>query len=202
MVDVVLNTDDLTIFAPPENIEVQVDIGPQGIRGSKFFVGAGNPNSGTITVDGKIAGQQILLGDVYINVSPGEGYGFLYQYISEPGGNVWVAILDINPTIYSINYSTIFENGTTQVVIPINDIITVSTVPLTAENFNVKYNIEHTNPIASAMQVSATSSDLVIDINAVEYASSAWTVLGNTVTYPTGLELITNIQITIISSVI
>jgi hypothetical protein len=202
MVDVVLNTDDLTIFAPPENIEVQVDIGPQGVRGSKFFVGAGNPNSGTITVDGKIAGQQILLGDIYINVSPGEGYGFLYQYVAEPGGNVWVAILDINPTIYSINYSAIFEDGTAQIVIPINDIITVSTEPLTVENFNVKYDIEHTNPIASAMQVSATSSDLVIDINAVEYDSSSWVALGDTGTYTSGLELTTNIQVTIISSVI
>lgn len=202
MVDVVLNTDDLTIFAPPENIEIQVDIGPQGIRGSKFFVGAGNPNSATITVDEKIAGQQILLGDVYINVSPGGGYGYLYQYIAEPGGNVWVAILDINPIIYSINYSAIFEDGSAQIIIPINDIITVSTEPLTAENFNVKYDIEHTNPIASAMEVSATSSDLVIDINAVEYDTSSWVELGDTGTYTSGLELTTHVQITIISSVI
>jgi hypothetical protein len=41
MPDVVLNNDDVTILAPPSVIELLVDIGPQGTRGSQFFVGVG-----------------------------------------------------------------------------------------------------------------------------------------------------------------
>ena len=45
MPDVVLSNDDLTVLAGPPTIELLVDIGPTGTRGSKFFVGIGNPNS-------------------------------------------------------------------------------------------------------------------------------------------------------------
>ena len=79
MVSVVLNNDDVTVLAPPAIIEVLVDIGPQGTRGSQFFVGVGNPNSVSI-------GQTPNLNDLYINTSPGGELGYLYQYRSEPGG--------------------------------------------------------------------------------------------------------------------
>jgi len=180
MPEVVLNVDDLTIFAPPDNIEVQVDIGPQGPRGSKFFVGTGNPNSATITVDGKIAGETLLLNDIYVNVSPGESYGYLYQYVAEPGGNTWVQILDINPTIYSKIYTTTFTSGNGQITIPITDIIFASATPLTVDSFNVKYSIENQYPIASSMELSATSSDLSVTIHAIKYASSTWSNLTGT----------------------
>jgi hypothetical protein len=88
MVDVVLNNDDVTVLAPPAIIEVLVDIGPQGTRGSQFFVGVGNPNSVNI-------GQTPNLNDLYINTSPGGELGYLYQYQSQPGGNVWVEVLEI-----------------------------------------------------------------------------------------------------------
>jgi len=42
MTDVVLTTDDLTVLSGPETIELLVDIGPTGTRGSKFFVGKPN----------------------------------------------------------------------------------------------------------------------------------------------------------------
>ena len=40
MVDVLLNTDDVVVIGPPESIDLLVDIGPQGTRGSKFIVGS------------------------------------------------------------------------------------------------------------------------------------------------------------------
>ena len=200
MVDVLVNTDDITIFGPPDTIDLQVDVGPQGTRGSKFFVGSGNPNAQTSS--GQINSQTVNLGDLFINAAPGSGYGYVYEYKAEPGGNVWVEALNINPTIYSVNYAAIFEDGVAQVVIPINDIIQVSTTPLTAEDFNVKYNIAHVNPIASSMEIQASSSDLIIDINAVEYESSSWVPLGDTGTYTSGLELTTHIQVTILPAVV
>ena len=56
-----VNIDELAIIAPPEIIEVAVDIGPTGQRGSKVFVGTGDPNTKNFT-------ETIYLNDLYINV--------------------------------------------------------------------------------------------------------------------------------------
>ena len=79
MPDVVLSNDDLTVLAGPSTVELLVDIGPTGTRGSKFFVGIGNPNS--------LSGLGQILNDMYIDTAPGPNYGYLYQYISAPGGS-------------------------------------------------------------------------------------------------------------------
>jgi hypothetical protein len=178
MPDVVLNNDDVTVLAPPSIIEVLVDIGPQGTRGSQFFVGVGNPNSVSI-------GQTPNLNDLYINTSPGGELGYLYQYRSEPGGNVWVEVLDIYPSVYSENAQVTFESGTSEVIIPVADIVTVTGTPLVSENFSVQYSIAHTNPVASAMQIPAlvgAGDNLVINLEAVEYAGGTWSALDESVT--------------------
>ena len=178
MTDVVLNNDDVTVFAPPAIIEVLVDIGPQGTRGSQFFVGVGNPNSVSI-------GQTPNLNDLYINTSPGGELGYLYQYRSEPGGNTWVEVLDIYPSVYSENAQVTFDAGISEVVIPISDIVTVTGTSLVSDNFSIQYSIAHTNPVASAMQIPALAgagNDLVINLEAVEYAGAAWSALDGPVT--------------------
>jgi hypothetical protein len=186
MPDVVLNTDSITVLAPPEIIEVLVDIGPRGIRGSQFFVGVGNPN--TINI-----GQTPNLNDLYINTSPGGELGYLYQYQSQPGGNLWVEVLDIYPSVYSENAQVTFESGSAEVVIPVADIVTVTGTPLTSDNFSVQYSIAHTNPVASAMQIPAllgAGDNLVINLEAVEYASSTWSALDESVTIHLNITIV------------
>ena len=178
MPDVVLNNEDVTVFAPPSVIELLVDIGPQGARGSQFFVGVGNPNSVDI-------GQVPSLNDLYINTSPGGELGYLYQYQSQPGGSVWVEVLDIYPSVYSENAQVTFESGSSEVIIPIADIVTVTGTPLSSDNFSVQYSIAHTSPVASAMQIPALvgeGDNLVINLEAVEYVGAAWSALDESVT--------------------
>jgi len=178
MPEVLLSNDDITVLGPPPIIEVLVDIGPKGTRGSQFFVGVGDPNIITI-------GQTPNLNDLFINASPGGELGYLYQYQSSPGGDSWVKVLDIYPTVYSINYDVTFESGSAEVVIPIADIVTVTGTPLVAENFSVQYSIAHTNPVASSMQIPplvGAEDNLVINLEAIEYASSAWSALDEPVT--------------------
>jgi hypothetical protein len=198
MPEVLLSNDDITVLGPPSVIELQLDIGAQGTRGNKFFVGAGEPNSQTSS--GILNGQTLLLNDLYVNVSPSATFGYIFQYVAEPGGNVWVEVLDINPTIYSENHLTTFEDGEAQIVIPVEDIVTISGTPLTAENFNVKYSIAYENPIASSMQIPALAgSNLIINLHAVEYDTSTWLPLGDTGTYTSGVQVTTHLQITIVS---
>jgi hypothetical protein len=169
MPDVLLSNDDITVLGPPSIIELLVDIGPSGTRGSQVFVGVGDPNSIVI-------GQTPLLNDLYINTSPGGELGYMYQYVSEPGGDTWIKVLDLNPSIYSINYEAIFSAGTTSITIPIADIVEVTGSPLTADNFNVQHSITHSNPIASSISIPALTGDgsnLVVDITAVEYSSES-----------------------------
>ena len=186
MPEVLLSNDDITVLGPPPIIEVLVDIGPKGTRGSQFFVGVGNPNVVSI-------GQTPNLNDLYINASPGEEQGYLYQYQASPGGNSWVQVLNIYPTSFSINYDVTFESGSAEVVIPIDDIITVTGTPLTAENFSVQYSIAHTSPVSSSMQIPplvGLGDNLVINLEAVEYVSSAWSALDEPVTVHFNITII------------
>jgi hypothetical protein len=178
MPEVLVANDEITVLGPPPIVEVLVDIGPKGDRGSQFFVGVGNPNTVSI-------GQTPELNDLYINASPGPEQGYLFQYRSSPGGNSWVQVLNIYPTTFSINYETTFTSGSAEVVIPINDILTVVGTSLTAENFSVQYSIAHTAPVASSMEIPplvGAGDNLVINLEAIEYVSSAWSALNEPVT--------------------
>ena len=187
MPDVLLSNDDVTVLGPPNTVEVLVDIGPTGTRGSKVFVGSGNPNDATVS--GVIFGQTLVLNDLYINTSPGTDYGYMYQYLSQPGGNTWVEILSLNPTIYNKLHTTTYVDGEASIVIPIANIVTVTGTPLTANDFVVQYSISHSHAIASTISVPALvgdGSNLVLNFKAVEYhpesGPSEWVDLNDEVT--------------------
>lgn len=187
MTEVLLSNDDVTVFGPPAVVEVLVDIGPEGQRGSQFYVGIGNPNAinwGSINLE---------LNDLYINTAPGGEYGYIYQYRSEPGGNTWIQVLDIFPSTYSVNYDVTFDSGNAEIVIPISDILTVTGTPPTAENFSVQYSIAHDAPVSSSMQIpplAGLEEDLVINLEAIEYVSSAWSPLDETVTVHINITIV------------
>jgi hypothetical protein len=197
MPDVLLSNDDVTVLGPPNTVEVLVDIGPTGTRGSKVFVGSGNPNN--LTSSGSIFGQAIILNDLYINISPGTNYGYMYQYVSEPGGNTWVEILALNPTIYNKLHTTTYVDGEASITIPISDIVTVTGSPLTANNFVVQYSISHTHAVASTVTVPALvgdGSNLVLNFKAVEYHPES----GPTEWIDLDEEVITHLFISVVES--
>ena len=178
-VEVLVNTEDITVLGPPPEVKVQLDVGATGTRGSQVFVGTGNPNSVVI-------GQTPILNDLYINNAPGEEYSYLYQYVSSLGTNTWIPILKVNPTIYSANHLQTFTSGITTISIPIANIVQVTGTPLTEENFSIKFSIGHSSPVAasiSAVTITGASSDtLSITIKAVESDSGTWGNLSETVT--------------------
>jgi len=181
-VEVLLSNEDITVLGPPEIVELSVDVGAKGIRGSQIFVGIGNPNTVLI-------GQTPVFNDMYINAAPGSDYGYLYQYVSQPGGNTWIEVLKISPAIYSENHLATFVAatssyyGSASIIIPISNIISLTGAPLTAENFNVQYTISSSNPTSSSMSIpSLITDDLVINIEAIEYDSGSWQPLEGEIT--------------------
>jgi hypothetical protein len=178
MVDVLLNTEDVVVLGPPDSVDVLVDIGPQGTRGSKIIVGSGEPNSQTSS--GVLLGTTLILNDIYIQTDPGADYGYMYQYVSQPGGNTWVEVLSINPAIYSAIETVSFTSGSASITIPISNIVTVTGSPLTASNFNVQFQIEGANPIASSIEIPALAgagTNLVVNFDAVQYSGGSWSAL-------------------------
>jgi hypothetical protein len=177
--EVLVSTDSITVVGPPNIIEVLVDIGPTGTRGSQTFVGVGDPNDIEI-------GQTPLINDLYINASPGADYGYLYQYVAVPGASdQWIQVLDMNPVLYSQTHLTTYTAGTAQISIPIANIVTISGTPLTAENFNIQYSIAHSDPVASSMSIPAlagSGTNLVINFEAVKYNGTSWANLTGNVT--------------------
>ena len=166
MPDVLLSNDDVTVLGPPSVVEVLVDIGPTGTRGSIFFVGVGNPNSN--------AGLNPILNDMYINSAPGTDYGYLYQYVSEPGGNTWIEVLKIAPAIYSKIHTVTFGSGSDadygsgMIIIPITNITSVT--GLQANNFNIQYSIINSKPLATSISsIAVSGSNLVISLEASKY---------------------------------
>jgi hypothetical protein len=182
MPDVLLANDDITVLGPPEVLEVLVDIGPTGERGSKVFVGLGDPNSIEI-------GQEVKINDLYINAAQGLDYGYLYQYVTEPGSNTWVQVLKISPVLYSKIHNVNFTAGAGAITIPVSNIVSVTGSPLTASNFNVQYSIAYTKPLASSMSIpplAGGGTNLVVNLSAVEFRSDTdsgpyedWSLLNN-----------------------
>jgi hypothetical protein len=183
MADVVLSNDDITVLSPPEIIEVLVDIGPRGQRGSTFLTGTANPNS--ITLDGFIGSNQINLLDMYIRTSPGANYGFLYQYVSQPGGNTWVEVLQIIPALYSKLHEVLFTAGSGSVTIDISDIYTVTGNLPTSSNFNIQHSFANANPVSSSIsdiEIVNSGTQVRINFKAVESDGGTWQNLSGEVT--------------------
>lgn len=183
MADVVLTNDEITVLSPPEIIEVLVDIGPTGERGSIFLSGAANPNQ--ITVNGFIADTEIKIYDMYIRTSPGVNYGYLYRYVSKPSGLTWEEVLKINPAIYSGLHVTTFTAGSGVITMNISDIYTVTGAAPTAANFSIQHNFRNANPVSSSIsdiQIVNSGTQLQISLKAVESSSGTWQNLSGEVT--------------------
>jgi hypothetical protein len=163
MPTVLLNTDDLTVFGGPEIVELSVDIGPEGDRGSKIFVGDGNPNDNP----GNIIGT-VQYNDMYIDTAT----SLMYQYISEPSGDTWEEVLSLAPVLFSSSYATTFTDGEATIDIPLPTISSNLDLSTPATRLNVQFNIEHTKPIASSVEKSIVSvssvNNLRLSLNAVD----------------------------------
>ena len=176
MPNVLLSNDDVTVLGPPEIVELLVDIGPTGTRGSQTFAGEGNPNTVSI-------GQIPMLNDLYINNAIGADYSYLYQYKSQPGGNTWVKVLKLNPVLYTALQTTTYTSGSASIAIPLSTIIENPGAGLTSDKFSVQYSIVNANPVSSSISgISVVGTDLIINFKAVESDSGTWQNLDGEVT--------------------
>lgn len=178
MVDVVLSTDELTVLGGPDQIEVQLDFGPDGKRGSLIFVGNGNPNIVDI-------GQDPNIFDLYINLNPTDvnnEYLMIYQYIESLGTIQWQPLTKLMPNVYNDNISIDFTTAP-YCFIPISKIVDPSySGNQDASNFSVQATFSSSAgyPIANSIKterIEAIGDDpvqLKITFYAKEFKDGSW----------------------------
>jgi len=183
MVDILLTTDELSVLGGPETVNVEVDFGPSGDRGSQIFSNTGKPVIGGNGLTALAPDCQLF--DLYINILPTDDeYQYVYQLQNVLGTNTWVKLFRLVSNIYSKNYTeTSFIDGVWSMNIPVAEIVPLNLVGTAqSENFNVQYSVLNQNPIASSInigEVTTANSERVlpITITASELSGSSFTEL-------------------------
>jgi len=94
MVDVLMSSESVTVIGGPSNVNLEVDFGPQGPRGSNIFSGTDDPD--VFFTEEVIAALSPQLYDIYVNVNTsGDGYGTFYQYQYIDDLYSWVEIAQL-----------------------------------------------------------------------------------------------------------
>lgn len=172
--DIVLDTEDLLVLGPVENVQLQTDIGPTGKRGSRFFVGSGNPNTAGVIPPT----EQIQVGDFFVNSASGSRYGWLYVY--QAGQNnilSWAEAIKLQPSMYANNIQVEFDNGLTSTNIPLSD-ITSDTSILNTNKYVVQLTPISADPLLINLQQKRIDAPnyntLALDLRATKYVLGSW----------------------------
>jgi hypothetical protein len=176
MAEVLLSTVDLDVFGGPSTVDVSVDFGRAGERGSRIWVGNGAPETSLTS------SQVIKIGDLFINTNPVEKfYSWLYTYTETVGGPAWLRVLKLNPSLFSTIANPSFDDGDATVNIPLLDL--TSDISVSPEQFIIRYSMENAagDPIASSFTYSIETilsvRYLQIRFAAVKYSGTTWSNL-------------------------
>jgi len=179
MTEVFVSTDDVKVIGGTANVNVEVDFGPQGDRGSIFLVGYGDPNS-------IIVPTQVQVLDIYINILTTDSkYLMIYQLQDINGIKTWVETSKLITDKFSVIRNVSFTNGiaTDNIEFKVSNIVPLSLIGgLEATNFNIQCTFSNpTKPVAHSIVVKpvtiqAATGDIVlpVSINAAEFSGSAW----------------------------
>lgn len=176
--DVVVNTDDLVVLAPPSVIDVGVDFGPQGQRGATFYAGSGNPNDSSVSEN--VFGNIIVPveGDMYINTAAGANYGWLFIYNPKTVGNDWDQVLRLNPPIYTRNIEQTFTSGLTTISVPVADILPPGVIVSGPYSYVVNITPINSDPTVLTINSQTVSgSNLEIVVEGIKYSGGSWSNL-------------------------
>lgn len=85
---------DLTVVGGPSTVNVNVDLGATGQRGSMFYSLAGSPLVLTTTVSQLVPAVQDM--DIILDIGTTSAtYGTIFQLVPGISGSVWTPLIDI-----------------------------------------------------------------------------------------------------------
>jgi hypothetical protein len=181
MADILLSNDDLTVFGGPESISLDLDIGPQGDRGSIIIGTLGDPRDSNVA---STIVQDVQALDIAIDYQSASPYfKTMFQLVSTGGSLQWTPLVSLKANSYSA-IKQITASGGKLVIPPINvtEIYDLSENEVTSANFKVNYSIsapDTAGPLATTLVVKdlITSQGflaLPLEIKGVEYDGTTW----------------------------
>lgn len=182
MADILLSNDDLTVFGGPETISLDLDIGPQGDRGSIIIGVLGDPRDANVAAT-IVQDTQAL--DIAIDYQPvSTTYKTVFQKVSSGGSLQWVPLISLKTNYYSSIKDVTAANGVLTIPpINVSDIYGSSGITAaTSEAFNVQYSISSpdtagplsTNLVVKDLVTSQGFLALPLEIKGVEYIDNTW----------------------------
>jgi hypothetical protein len=188
-INLIVQDDNLTVYGPPQSLELAVDIGPKGDKGNKIYSGPGNPNLNT----GLFINDPASISDIFIRNDLGADYGVVYQYRSVPGGNEWQSVLKFQPITYSEIIDAVFTSGSASFLIPLTSLYVDAPLNLTADDISIQLTPEHTAPVAitisNKLVTSGTSRSIQVSLIGKELSGSV-TNLSGTVSINVSLSIV------------
>jgi len=181
MADILLSNDDLTVFGGPENISLDLDIGPQGDRGSIIIGVLGDPRDSNVA---STIVQDVQALDLAIDYQPASPYfKTVFQLVSTGSGLQWTPLINLKANSYS-SIKQITASGGKLVIPPINvtEIYDLSENEVTSANFKVNYSIagpDTAGPLATTLVIKDLVTTqgflaLPLEIKGVEYVDGEW----------------------------
>jgi hypothetical protein len=186
VVDSIVDSVDVTVLNGPTEIQLDVDFGRPGVRGSQIYIVSGDPNDSSTVVP-----VTVRYNDLAINNSKAvpQDYLNVYQYISSGGVDLWEKVLRITTDFYSYSATKVFTNGVTSVNIPVSAIVgTEVAATVESSNFNIQCTIAGSEiPAAVSVKVGEIVEQdeefiLPITINAAEFDESVWNLINDSKT--------------------
>lgn len=182
MADILLSNEDLTVFGGPESISLDLDIGPQGDRGSIIIGTLGDPRDSTVA---SYIVQDVQALDIAVDANPNSStYRTVFQFIATPTGLQWTPVVSLKTDFYSSTKTVTAADGKLTIP-PINvtDIYQFEeSSTVNASNFSVQYSISSPDsggPLATTMVINELIDSpgflaLPLEIKGVEYDGTTW----------------------------
>ena len=180
MADILLSNEDLTVFGGPESISLDLDIGPQGDRGSIILASNGNPQDANVHADLMNMPEGIEALDLAIDVNEySDTYKTVFQRIATTSGTQWTKMISLKTNYYSSVKDETAVNGILTIP-PINITDIANEINLTSANFSIQYSVSSSTggPLATSLVVKEVVDSpiraLPLEIKGVEYIDNAW----------------------------
>lgn len=190
--DIILNNPEISVLGPPDSVNLQLDIGPQGIRGSRLYSGVGEPASNPTLTD-------ININDIYIRTDP-SGAGYVYQYLPGITGALqWTVVLQMNQLVYNARENVVFSEGVGTLIIPIYYILGNFVQSLVLSDLVVVFSAEYDKPasisLASKLKVN-NDADIELEFVGKEYneSLSEWVDVDTTVVINLTISVSSNVE--------
>jgi hypothetical protein len=177
MADILLSNDDLTIFGGPETVSLDLDVGPQGDRGSIIVGVLGDPRDTSVA---STIVQETQALDIAIDYNPySTTYKTVFQKVSTGEGLQWTPLLSLKTNYYSSVKDVTAVNGVLTIP-PINLSEIADEINLTSANFSIQYSVS--SPTGGPVSTSLVVNDVIdspiralpLQIKGVEYIDNAW----------------------------